>query len=268
MAPRPRIIGIVNVTEDSFSDGGLYLEPVRAVGHARQLLADGAFAVDLGPASSHPDAQPVPPEEEIRRLEPVIGPLLEAGGRVSVDSFQPETQLWALERGVHYLNDIEGFRHPEIYPELARSDCGLVVMHSVQRRGAATRVHTDPETVIEGALEFFAERLAALEAAGVARQRIVLDPGMGFFLGADAEPSLLALRSLRRIGARFGLPVLVCVSRKSFLGALTQRAVSERLAATLAAELYAARHGADYIRTHDVRALDDALRVTCALRGS
>jgi dihydropteroate synthase type 2 len=265
MAPGPQIIGIVNVTEDSFSDGGLYLEPSRAAERARQLVGDGAFAVDLGPASSHPDAQPVAPDEEIRRLEPVLAPLLEAGIRICVDSFQPETQLWALARGVHYLNDIEGFRRPEIYGELARSDCGLIVMHSVQRRGAATRVRTDPETVIESALEFFAERLAALEAAGVARERVVLDPGMGFFLGADPEPSLAALRSLRRIRALFDLPVLVCVSRKSFLGALTGRPIAERLPATLAAELYAARHGADYIRTHDVRALKDALRVTCTL---
>ena len=183
---------------------------------------------------------------------------------ISVDSCQPDTQRWALAQGVAMLNDIGGFSEPALYRELADADCRLVLMHSVQR-GPATRTSSDPDAILESVLAFFAERLDALVAAGVARERIVLDPGMGFFLGDTPEPSLRLLRELSQLRTRFDCPVLVSVSRKSFLGALTGRAVAERGAASLAAELWAADHGADWIRTHDVRALRDALRVREAL---
>jgi dihydropteroate synthase type 2 len=176
-------------------------------------------------------------------------------------------QRWALARGVAYVNDIHGFREPSLYPELARSTVRLVVMHAVGTAGRAARVPTDAASIFDRIVDFFAARVAALEAAGVARDRLVLDPGMGFFLGEGPEPSLVALRRLRELRARFDLPLWVSVSRKSFLGTLTGRDVAERGAATLAAELHAAGLGADYIRTHDVRALKDALVVTRALRG-
>ena len=262
---RPAIVGIVNLTEDSFSDGGRFVEPAAALAHARRLLADGADVVDLGAASSHPDAKPVPPAEEIARLAPVVDALRAEGASLSIDSFAPETQAWALARDVDYLNDIAGFGEPELYPDLARSETRLIVMHSIQRRGRAVRERTDPRAVLAGIDAFFAERVAALEAAGVARERLVLDPGMGFFLGADPEPSLAVLRALPALRERFGLPLLVSVSRKSFLGAVTGRGVEERGAATLAAELFAVRSGVDYVRTHDVRALADALAVTRVL---
>ncbi len=162
------------------------------------------------------------------------------------------------------LNDIRGFPEPALYPKLARSDCRLLVMHSVQR-GPATRARTDAASVWDGIDRFFRERLAALEAAGVERGRLVLDPGMGFFLGDDPEPSLRVLRRLPVLRERFACALAVSVSRKSFLGALTGRDVAERGAATLAAELFAARQGVDWIRTHDVRALRDALAVWSAL---
>lgn len=254
----------MNVTTDSFSDGGLYLDPERAIAHACALAKDGADAVDLGPASSHPDASPVSPETEIERLAPVVAALAERGIPVSVDSYRPETQAWALARGVAWLNDIRGFPDASLYPALARSDCRLVVMHSIQR-GPATRQAASPDAVLAGMREFFAERVAALTRAGVARERLVLDPGMGFFLGDAPEPSLAALRALPELRERYGCELLVCVSRKSFLGALTGRSPEERGAATLAAELYAAGRGVDWIRTHDVRALADALAVGRAL---
>lgn len=260
-----RIFGIVNLTEDSFSDGGLYCDPDRALDRARELVSGGAHVIDVGPASSHPDAKPVSPDEEIRRLSAVVAPLMREGVRVSVDSFQPRTQAWALERSVAYLNDIEGFRHAELYPSLARSPCELVLMHSLQRRGRATRTASDPATLFDRVLAFFDERIRALTAAGIARERLILDPGMGFFAGDTPEPSLVLLRRLGDLRRHFGLRVLVSVSRKSFLGALTGRPVAERGAATLAAELSAVSAGADFIRTHDVRALSDALAVTNAL---
>ncbi len=260
-----KIVGIVNVTRDSFSDGGLYLDARAAVQRGLELAKEGADVVELGAASSHPDSERVGVAEEIRRLEPVIGPLQEAGVELSVDSYEPETQRYALARGVSYLNDIQGFPNPDLYDDLARAAARLVVMHSVQLRGPATRAATDPESILSRVDSFFERRVRALQAAGVGRDRLVLDPGMGFVLGNDPAPSLLVLRNLRRLRERFGLPVLVSVSRKSFLGALTGRSTGELLSASLAAELYAAGQGIDYLRTHDVRSLRDGLRVLAAL---
>ena len=187
-------------------------------------------------------------------------PLVARDLPVAVDSFQPETQAWALRAGAALLNDIRGFRATELYPVLAQSDCLLVVMHSIQR-GPATRVASDVDEVLQGIAADFEERLDALTGAGIARERIVLDPGMGFFLGNRPEVSVRVLQALPTLRARFEVPLLVSVSRKSFLGALTGRPAEARGAATLAAELYAARQGVDYLRTHDVRALRDALAV-------
>jgi dihydropteroate synthase type 2 len=261
----PRLVGIVNVTEDSFSDGGLYVNPERAAEHARRLAAEGADVVEIGPASSHPDAKPVSPREEIRRVGAVLDRLEDLDRPICVDSFQPETQLYAIERNVAYVNDIQGFPDAGLHPPLAGSACRLVLMHSVQRRGRATRIRTDSRTVTDEIERFFVARLSSLESGGVRRDRIVLDPGMGFFLGSNPEPSLTVLRNLPRLKERFGLPLWISVSRKSFLSAITGRPADGLQAATLAAELYAVAQGADYIRTHDVRALRDALAVASAL---
>jgi dihydropteroate synthase type 2 len=262
---RPTLVGIVNLTEDSFSDGGRYLAPAASLAHARRLLAEGAEVVDLGAASSHPDSKGVSPDEEIERLAPVVDALQGEGAALSIDSFASETQRWALGRGVDYLNDIQGFSEPELYPELARAEARLIVMHSIQRRGRAVRERTAARDVLAAIDAFFSERIAALEVAGVARERLILDPGMGFFLGSDPEPSLAVLRTLPDLRSRFGLPVLISVSRKSFLGALTGRDAAGRGSATLAAELFAACAGVDYVRTHDVGALADGLAVLAAL---
>jgi dihydropteroate synthase type 2 len=261
---KPLILGIVNITEDSFTDGGLYLDPTAAISHGLQMVANGADVVDLGPASTHPDAKEVSPEEEIRRLEPVVGRLTAAEVSISVDSFRPETQRWAAALGVAYLNDTQGFPKPSVYGDLARSNCKLVVMHSVQRGWKAERVVTDPDRIYARVEAFFAERVSSLLDAGIDRERIIIDPGMGFFLGSNPEPSLRILRAISRLKQRFRLPVMVCVSRKSFLKSVL-RHTHELGAATLAAELYAAAQGVGYIRTHDVQALSDALEVSQAL---
>jgi len=262
----PLILGVVNVTPDSFSDGGRYLKPEAAIAHARALVAEGADAIDVGAASSNPDSEPVLAAEEIRRLSPVVEALRSDRVPVSIDSFSTSVQAWALERNVDYLNDIQGFDDPSLYPALARASCRLILMHSIQRRGKATREERSASQVIEAIGAFFAERIARLESASIARTRMILDPGMGFFLGSNPEPSVAVLRGLRGLRERFGLPVLVSVSRKSFLGSLTGREAGDRGPATLAAELFAASQGVDYIRTHDVGALRDALRVTRALQ--
>ena len=258
-------MGIVNITEDSFSDGGRYLEPAAALEHARQLRAAGADIVELGPAASHPDSKPVTTAEEQRRLAPVLQALVGDGIGVSVDSFHPETQRFAISRGAAYLNDIHGFPHSGLYDALAASQCRLVVMHSIQRAGRATRIVTDPAATWAGIVRFFARRLTALEAAGIARDRLVIDPGLGYFLGSNPEPSLSALAGIAELKARFGVPVMVCPSRKSFLRTLTGKSVADIGPATLAAEIFAAWQGADYIRTHDVAAISDALTVLSAL---
>jgi dihydropteroate synthase type 2 len=262
----PKIFGILNITEDSFSDGGQHLDPAAAVAAARQLAADGADIVDLGAAASNIAAKPVPPEEEIRRLAPVITALRADGVAVSVDSFAPETQRFALSAGVDVLNDIQGFPDPVLYPEIASARCRLVVMHAVQDRGRAQQIAVPAAEIWPRIDVFFAARIAALEAAGIARDRLILDPGMGFFLSSEADASLVVLAGLDRLKRRFGLPVLVSVSRKSFLAAVTGRtAANERGPATLTAELYAAAKGVDFIRTHDPRALRDGLLLTAAL---
>ncbi len=265
---RPSLVGIVNITTDSFSDGNRFLTPQAAVTHAHRLRSEGADIIELGPAASHPGSEKVTETEEIGRLADVIEQLVAEGVPVSVDSYRPATQLFAAARGAAYLNDIQGFGDPARYPDLADTGCRLVVMHSVQRHGPATEVRTDPAQVCRGIEDFFADRLTALEAAGIGRDRLVIDPGLGYFLSSGPEPSLRTLAGLERLKARFDVPVLISPSRKSFLRALTGRSVSAIGPATLAAELYAARSGADYIRTHDVAALRDALTVFEALESA
>jgi dihydropteroate synthase type 2 len=263
----PTILGVVNVTEDSFSDGGRFLDTAAALAHARTLMAAGAHIIDVGAAASNVDAKPVAAAEEIRRLDPLLAALAADGTPVSVDSFVPEVQRFAIARGAAFLNDIQGFPDPSYYPALAAARCRLVVMHAVQGRGRAQRLELTADQVWDRVNAFFASRVRALEDAGISRGRLILDPGMGFFLSSRPEASLRVLAGLDRLKQAFGLPVLVSMSRKSFLRAVTGRAGAAELgAATLAAELFAAEQGADYIRTHDPAALADGLKVIAALR--
>jgi len=263
---RPLLVGIVNITADSFSDGGRFLAPEAAIAHAMALAAD-ADIVELGAAASNVAAEPVSADEEIRRLDPVIRALSGTGAPLAVDTSQPEVQRFVMAQGVDYLNDIMGFPDPRFYPELAAGNCRLVVMHAVQSQNRAQRLDLSADEAWQRVEAFFGARLEQLEAAGIARRRLILDPGMGFFLSTRAEASLRVLAGLGRLKQAFGLPVMVSVSRKSFLAAITGRqAPAERGAATLAAELFAAAQGADYIRTHDPAALRDALAVAAALQ--
>jgi dihydropteroate synthase type 2 len=261
----PQIVGIVNMTEDSFSDGGRYLDPEAAIVHARRLRGDGADVIELGPAASHPGSAPVTAAQEQRRLAPVLEQLAADGIPVSVDSFRPETQRFAISAGVAYLNDIHGFGDPDMYRALVASQCRLIVMHAIQAAGSATRVVTDSAAVWDGTRRFFARRLAALREAGISGDRLIIDPGLGYFLGSTPGPSLAALAGIRELKAAFGVPVLASPSRKSFLRALTGRDITQSGPATLAAEVFAAWQGADYIRTHDVAATRDALTVLAAI---
>ena len=257
-----KLLGIVNITEDSFSDGGKFLGTDDAIAHAVKLARNGADIIDLGAASSNPDAKQVKSEVEIARLAPVVAALKKGGILISVDTFAPEGQRWAIGQGVDYLNDVRGFPFADLYPDLAASPAKLIVMHSLEGLGPATRVAIEPSEIFDRVVRFFDERFGALERAGVARDRLILDPGMGLFLGTRREASFEILRRLSELKARFGLPVLVSVSRKSFLRTFLDRPAEEAGPASLAAELYAALvQGADFIRTHNPAALRDALAV-------
>ena len=263
-----KTFAILNITPDSFSDGGRFLAPEAALVQAETLLAGGADVLDLGGAASNVDAEAVSPTVEIGRLAPVMAALKTKGVSISIDSFSPAVQRWAMAEGVDYLNDIQGFAEPSLYPELAKSPAKLVVMHSVQGRGKATRLAVPPSEIFDRACRFFDARVAVLTDAGVSRQRLILDPGMGFFLSDDPETSFEMLRRISDLKTAFALPVLISVSRKSFLRKITRRAPGEAGPATLAAELFAALKGADYIRTHDPAALRDGLAVWQALAGT
>jgi dihydropteroate synthase type 2 len=258
---QPFLFGILNITEDSFSDGGRFLEPEAALAQARKLVADGADGLDVGAASSNPSSDPVPPDVEIGRLAGIVLAAKEEGWKVSVDSFASETQLWALDEGVAYLNDIQGFADASIYPYLAAATAKLIVMHAVQGAGKAQKIDTDPTTIMGRIADFFDARIEALTQAGISRDRLILDPGMGLFVGTRPEVSLTVLRRLPQLKSAFGLPLMVSVSRKSFLRRLIGRDVREIGPGSLAAELYASLHGADMIRTHEPRPLRDALTI-------
>jgi len=257
----PEIVAIVNVTEDSFSDGGRFLLPEAAARHARSLAAEGADWIELGPASSHPDARPVSARDQIERLRPVLEALGPESTPISIDATEPEVLRFALASGARMLNDVRGFPDPTLHPELANADARLVVVHSLLALERATRDEASVEQVLDSIDRFFDARLAALVGAGIAEARLIIAPGMGFFLGANPDASFAVLERIASLRTRFGRPIFVSVSRKSFLRAITGRSLEAVGAATLAAELHAALSGADYLRTHDVGALRDALMI-------
>ena len=263
-----KILGIVNITTDSFSDGGKYLECEQALKHSKNLLAQGADILDLGAASSHPDASKVSASEELKRLNPIVSALKQAGASISIDSFSSQVQLYGIAEGVDYLNDVSGFIDESIYPQLAQSPARLIVMHSIQnaKTGSARATReAAPKDVFNSICRFFDSRLAALVKAGIDESRFILDCGWGFFLGNSPEPSLEMLARLGEFKKKYDLPILVSVSRKSFLRAVTGRRLEESSAATLAAELFATLQGADYIRTHEPAPLRDGLKLYNAL---
>lgn len=259
------VFGVLNVTEDSFSDGGRFLDPDQAVAQGLELRAEGADVIDIGAASSHPEALAVSAEEEVSRLTPVVRALLTEGVPVSVDSWQPEVQRWAMGQGVAWLNDIRGFPDAAILREAAASSVGLVAMHSVTGGTRAVREKLSVAQVLESIDRWFEDRAKTFEAAGIDPGRVVLDPGMGLFLGGDEQASLAVLASYRRWADRFDSRLMVAVSRKSIIGWITGKPVEGRQAGSLAAELFAIDQGARCVRTHEPGALHDALLVREAL---
>jgi dihydropteroate synthase len=255
---RVRVMAIVNLTPDSFSDGGRFAGAAAALEHCEQLLAEGADILDIGGESSRPGAQPVSLQQELDRVMPVLAGALKLGCPVSVDTTKPEVMRAALEMGADIINDIGALRAEGAMQAVSEHPgCGVCLMHM---RGEPRSMQAQPEygDVVTEVSAFLRERLQALQGAGVAAERIVLDPGIGF--GKSVEHNLELLRRQRELLA-LGRPLLLGWSRKSTLGAVTGRPVSERLAASVAAALAAVQRGASIIRVHDVAATADALKV-------
>jgi len=263
MLDRPLVAGVVNVTPDSFSDGGHYLEPGAAIAHAQRLTDEGADLLDLGAESSRPGAGSVSAEEELSRLMPVLDGLRACPIPISIDTTKPEVMRAAIGAGAAMINDIGALRSPGALEAVAASDVGVCLMHM---QGEPRTMQREPRygDVVEEVRAFLAERVAAAEAHGIARERIVIDPGFGF--GKTIEHNFELLRHLHRF-AEMGLPVMAGWSRKSTLGAITGRGAGDRLAASIAAALLAVQHGATIVRVHDVAATRDAFAVLAAMDG-
>jgi dihydropteroate synthase len=254
-------MGIVNVTPDSFSDGGLFLDAAAAAGHGRELVADGADILDIGGESTRPGADPVGAQEEIRRVVPVIEALAAEGARVSIDTTKAEVARAALAAGATIVNDVAAFRFdPELATVVAEAGTTCVLMHML---GEPRTMQKDPryDEVVSDVKAFLEERLAFAVAQGVAEDNVWLDPGIGF--GKTLEHNLELIARLDEIAA-IGRPVVFGASRKSFLGKLTGREVGERIPATVAANVVAYQRGARVFRVHDVRETVDALKVATA----
>ena len=260
---RPLVMGIVNVTPDSFSDGGQHLQCAAALVHAHQLIADGADIVDIGGESSRPGAQPVSIQEELDRVLPIIEGLHDMPVPISIDTCKPEVMEAAIAAGAQMVNDINALQDPAAMSVVAASPVAVCLMH---KRGNPQTMQAQPhyQDVVAEVSEFLRERIAAAEMAGIERKRIVIDPGFGF--GKTLEHNLVLLRELSKLG-ELGMPVLAGLSRKSMLGALTGQDVGDRLAASVAAALIAVQRGAGIVRVHDVRATVDALKVLNAVKG-
>lgn len=258
---RPLVMGIVNLTPDSFSGDGIRDDAARAIAHARLQWEAGADILDLGAESSRPGAIPTPEDEELARLLPVLAEVTTWGIPVSVDTYKPAVMTAALAAGAAMINDINGLRAPGAVAAVSQHECGICLMHM---QGQPLTMQASPAygDVVAEVREFLEERVAACSHAGIAAERIVLDPGFGF--GKGFEHNLALFRALGRLAVD-DLPLLVGVSRKSMLGAITGRAVEERLPASLAAAVMAAQGGAKIIRVHDVAATRDALAVWSAL---
>jgi dihydropteroate synthase len=259
-----QLMGVVNVTPDSFSDGGLFLEPEAAVAHGEQLARDGAAILDVGGESTRPGAEEVPEEVEIERTRPVVSDLAGLGHTVSIDTSKLAVAEAALDAGAALVNDVTALRAaPEIGPLCADRGAGLVLMHML---GTPRTMQEDPryDDVVDDVRAFLAGRLEAAVAAGVAEQRIWLDPGIGF--GKTLEHNLVLLRELPRL-VELGRPIVIGTSRKSFLGRLTGRDFAGLAAATVATSVLAYERGARVFRVHDVAPTHDALLVAAATVG-
>jgi dihydropteroate synthase len=255
---RPLVMGILNLTPDSFSDGGHFHSLELALSRADQMIAEGADLIDIGGESSRPGAPPLPLDEELRRVMPVLYALRDCGVPLSIDTYKPQVMREAITAGADMINDINGFRAPGASDAVRDADCALCVMH-MQRDPQTMQVAPQYQDALAEVSAFLRERIETLERAGIARGRLCIDPGFGF--GKSLEHNLALLKNIGAMQSELGLPLLAGLSRKSMLGAIIDKPVMERLAGSLAAALVATGQGARILRVHDVAATVDALKV-------
>jgi dihydropteroate synthase len=258
---RPLVMGILNVTPDSFSDGGLFYEAEAATGHAAVMASDGADIIDIGAESTRPygGQQPISAEEELKRLGPILPAAVKFGVPVSIDSNKAEVVAWALARGAAIVNDVWGLqRDPEMAKLVAARGVPVIVMHNRDSADAGIDIVADVAA-------FFARSLEIAAEAGVARDKIVLDPGIGF--GKTPEQSITCIARLAEF-ARFGLPLLVGASRKRFINSVTPSEPTERIGGSIASHLLAVKNGAAIVRVHDIAETVQAVRITAAIEAA
>lgn len=261
--PPPWIMGILNVTPDSFSDGGRFLDPDSAIEHARRMIAEGAHIIDIGGESTRPGAESVPADEQIRRVIPVVEAIRRMWkGPLSIDTTRAAVAEAALEAGASWINDISALRDDDRLGEvIARRGCRVILMHM---QGAPRTMQENPhyDDVARGVRDFLSERAAFAQSLGISHENIIIDPGIGF--GKTHEHNLTLLRRLPEI-VELGYPVLVGVSRKSFIGQITGASTEDRLPGSLAAAIHCVAAGAKIVRVHDVAATRQAVVVYTAL---
>ena len=258
---RPLVMGVLNVTPDSFSDGGQFMDPAVAVAHAAEMAQQGADILDIGAESTRPYGDPVPvsTDDEKARLAPVLPDVVKLGLPVSIDTIKASIATWALDQGAAIVNDVWGLqRDPDIAPLVAKRGVPVIVMHNREAADAAIDIVAD-------VLAFFSRSLEIAARAGIARKNIVLDPGIGF--GKTPEQSMTCLARLAEF-KRFGLPLMVGASRKRFINTVTPSTPAERIGGSIAAHLLAVQKGAAIVRVHDVAETVQALRVRTAIEGA
>jgi dihydropteroate synthase len=264
---RPLIMGILNVTPDSFSDGGRFVARDAALAQAEAMIRDGADVIDIGGESTRPGAPPVPLDEELERVIPVIETLRSVGVPLSIDTYKPAVMRAALRAGADMVNDIWGFRREGALDAVKDSACGLCVMHMLGEPETMQKYEPVYRNVVTEVREFFDERVRTLTETGIAQNRICLDPGFGFGKSVTVHNYDLLANFVKTRPENVNLPLLAGMSRKSMLGAVTgRREPAERIAASVAAAVCVAERGASIIRVHDVAATADALKVWQAVR--
>jgi dihydropteroate synthase len=255
---RALVMGILNVTPDSFSDGGQFASLDYAISHAEQMIRDGVDIIDVGGESTRPGAPPVPLEEELRRVMPVLYALRDCGRAVSVDTYKPQLMREAVLAGVDMINDVNGFRAAGAIEAVRDSDCALCIMHMLDKPATMQQQPAYGDVVRE-VTDFLRGRIEAMTAAGIERDRLWIDPGFGF--GKTVEHNYALLKAGRRMVDELGVPLLAGLSRKSMIGAVTGKPVEQRLAGSIGGALAAVAHGARIVRVHDVAETVDALKV-------
>jgi dihydropteroate synthase len=254
---RPLVMGIINTTPDSFSDGGQHLQRDAAFAHAQKLIADGADIIDIGGESTRPGAQPVGIQEELDRVMPIIEGLCDAPVPISIDTCKPQVMRAAITAGVQMINDINALQNADAMKAVSASNVAVCLMHK-QGDPQTMQAHPHYRNVVSEVYEFLQGRIVAAESFGIGRERMVIDPGFGF--GKTLEHNLQLLCELKKLAVP-GVPLLVGLSRKSMLGTLTGQDVEHRVHASVAAALLAVQRGANIVRVHDVRATVDALKI-------